>query len=200
MKNWLNSQTRMFMMKALNREITHESVRNPSDLPRPLSYLSKRKPKAETSNSSYSKLLAAILKRKTETIASMFESKMSRKNRGESDLLNEDLYKIMLHAYGSLLEKPVLLAMKLASSETTETTKDNEPTRLDVLHCLASHFDDLVSSARKQGKPLPDLNEILKFGRDFDTAIPLHTFILGLPEHRKEEAAAILKGRKAANT
>lgn len=144
-------------------------------------------------------LLAAILKRNAGDIKHIVDTTDQFHSNKQHETLSEDLFNILKHTHGDLLGKPVMLAMSLASSENTETTKNNEPTRLDVLHTLAENFDFLVESAHQKGHYVPNLAEILDYGRNFKTSTPLHTFILGLSEENKEKAAKILNAKMTDN-
>lgn len=140
-------------------------------------------------------LVAAILKRSPDGIKTCLTP---TKAHGTRESLTEDQHEIFKGIYEEVYFHPIKLAMKVCDSETLETTQANDPTRFDVLHCLAANWDHLIESARQKGHTVPDLGDVLDYARDLKSHIPLHTFILGLSDERKEEAANILNAKVAA--
>lgn len=142
-------------------------------------------------------LTAAILKRNIKNIKSSINVIEYTDNH---IIMSEDQHNVFKNIFKDIYAQPIKLAMKICDSETLETTQTNDPTRFDVLHCLAENFDALVDSARQKGNPIPDLKDTLEYARGLNSHVPLHTFILGLSEERKEEAANLLNAKKVRPT
>lgn len=144
-------------------------------------------------------LTAAILKRNPPAMVNCIKPGTYKNVPRET--LSEDRHKVFQNIYGNdTYCNPAKLALKICDSKTlVETTLPNQPTRYDVLHCLAKYWEELVNSARQKGHLIPDLADVIDYARDLQTPVPLHTFILGLSEKLKEEAAEILNAKKAAS-
>lgn len=135
-------------------------------------------------------LIAAIMRRNTKGISSCFNPELPRSDR---KTLTRGQHRIFKNIYGDIYNDPIKLAMKICDSETPETTQYTDPTRFDVLHCLATNWNNLVKKARQKKYTIPNLNEILDFAfNELKSPVSLHIFILGLPDKEKGEATKIL--------
>ena len=94
--------------------------------------------------------------------------------------------------FAGVLDHPVKLAIKLCHTENLETTHGNDPTRYDIVHCLAANWNTLVQDAEHKGHPIPDLKETLKYAASFEDTTSLYIFINGLSDENKALAAALL--------
>jgi len=142
-------------------------------------------------------LITAILTRKPENIKGSLASTQYSNNASSSPLpcLPHHTFAELRNNrhFAGALNKPVILAIKLCNMESTETTRDNDATRYDVLHCLATHLDDLVRDSEQKGHQKPHLKEILEYAKGLENQLPLDTFINGLSDENKARAAEFLK-------
>jgi len=140
-------------------------------------------------------LTCAIIRRKPNYIAAILKSYSNTYEIAEHyDMLHKSQYNALRQYYGdSLLSNPLKLALEMCNSKIPEATLDREPTRFDVLHTLAAHFDDLVALAQIKEYPVPNLEEILKFASLLNSTLPLDTLILGLSDKNKQRAGKLLQ-------
>jgi hypothetical protein len=139
------------------------------------------------------RLIAAIIKRRPADIRSIVDTTHQFHHDARYESLRESQFEALQSYYGpKILANPVMLAITICDSETTETTEGNDPTRYDVLHCLAQHFDALITASRQKGHAIPNLAELLKYANNLESTLPLSTFILGLSEDNREQAQEIL--------
>jgi len=141
-------------------------------------------------------LITAILTRNPKNIKPSLASTQrfhDNSNSPPPSLPHEQFKELRNNKYFSgVLSRPVLLAIKLCNTENMETTHGNDPSRYNVLHCLAEYFDALTDDAIQKCHPVPDLEEILKYARGFTDKTALNTFILGLSDENKALADKIL--------
>lgn len=137
-------------------------------------------------------LTAAIVRRNISGIKSSINKFYNGAEQRET--LRNSQYEALTNFYGKqLVANPVKLALRICDSDAIETTLSSEPTRFDVLHCLAENFDTLIEFTRQKNYAQPELADILEYAISLNRGLPLHTFILGLSEARKAEAAQILR-------
>ncbi|MCB1827728.1 MAG: hypothetical protein KDH94_04805 [Coxiellaceae bacterium] len=140
-------------------------------------------------------LFAAIFKRNVTDLKSSIGLTESNAMRAT---LSEEQHNVFKSIYYEIDFDPIKLAMKLANNETSETTKNNEATRLDVLYALAKYFDELCDSAQQKGNSLPELSDVLSYAKKLgeenqdDNFTILHLFILGLSDKNKAIAESIV--------
>jgi len=140
-------------------------------------------------------LIKAIVRRDTDDIACSLNPTQQFHNDSNSSfkLLFPSQYQLLKDYYKDLLNHPVELAIKICNSENTETTQSSNDTRLDVLYCLAAHWDALIKDAEQKGHDIPDLKRTLEYAKSFEDQTSLYIFINGLSDEYKAEAAKILQ-------
>ena len=145
-------------------------------------------------------LIAAIVRREPNKIKYILDpvSQFHNDSNASPDSLRHSQYEALDDYYGKDLLSPTKLAIRICNSDNTETTQIPDATRFDVLHCLATHWDALVSDAEQKGLAIPDLEETLQYAKSFEDRTALYIFINGLSDEHKERAEEILNQTNTA--